>query len=218
MCEDVRVAMSARLDGEDPGLAPDQIDEHLTGCADCAAWLAAAQGLAAHRLTLPPAPDLTGPIMAAVAADPVVAAARARQRAAAEAQGRQRILRVAVAAAATVQLVLAVPILVGTFLASELGPHTSREMASFDVAVAIGFLFVAYRPGRARALVPVAIVLAILLGLTSVVDIVRGVAGPAHEIGHLVAVVQAGLLWVLSRAGAGGSPRVPRARVAGTPR
>src|SRR5437764_39300 len=153
----------------------------------------------------------------AAPAGPGVAAGRGRRRAGAAAQGRPRVRRVGVAAAATGQRVLAVPMLVGTFLASELGPHTSREMASSDVAVAIGFLFVAYRPGRARALVPVAIVLAILLGLTSVVDIVRGVAGPAHEIGHLVAVVQAGLLWVLSRAGAGGSPGVPRARVAGTP-
>jgi predicted anti-sigma-YlaC factor YlaD len=215
MCEDVRVAMSARLDAEDPGLDPEQIDGHLTECADCAAWLAAAQRLAP---TLPPAPDLTGRIMAAVDADPVIAAAQARRRATAEAQSRQRILRVAVAAAATVQLALAVPTLVGTFLASELGPHTSREMASFDMAVAIGFLFVAYRPARARALVPVAIALAILLGVTSVVDIVRGVAGTAHEIGHLVAVVQAGLLWSLSRLDTGRAPRVPRARVAGTQR
>jgi len=208
MCEDVRVAMSARLDGEDPGLAPEQIDGHLSQCAGCAAWLRAAQRLVVQ---LPEAPDNTGRIMAAVAADPLVAAEAARRRAAVEAQGRQRVLRVAVAAAALVQLALAVPTLVSAFLATEVGPHTSREMAAFDIAVAIGFLFVAYRPARARALVPVAIVLAILLGVTSGVDIARGVAGPAHEIGHLVAVVQAGLLWGLARIVA---VPLPRMRVA----
>jgi hypothetical protein len=128
------------------------------------------------------------------------------------------VLRIAVAAAALVQLALAVPTLVGAFLATEIGPHTGREMASFDVAVAVGFLFVAYRPARARALVPVALVLAVLLAVTSTVDVVRGVAGPAHEIGHLVAVVQAGLVWALSRIKTAPLSRVPRARVAGTPR
>jgi predicted anti-sigma-YlaC factor YlaD len=128
------------------------------------------------------------------------------------------VLRIAVAAAALVQLALALPTLVGAFLASEVGPHTGREMASFDVAVAVGFLFVAYRPARARALVPVALVLAALLGVTSSVDIVRGVAGPAHEIGHQVAIVQAALLWALSRIETGPGTRVPRPRVAGTPR
>jgi len=212
-CEDVRVAVSARLDAEDPGIAPEEIDGHLAGCADCAAWLREAERLAS-RVQVPPAPDLTGRIMTAVAADPVIAAGEARRRAAEEARGRQRVLRVAVAAAALVQLALAVPILVGAFLASEVGPHIGREMASFDVAVAVGFLFVAARPARARALVPVAIVLAALLGITSSVDIIRGVAGPAHEIGHLVAVIQAGLLWALSRTETGPRGRVPRPRVA----
>jgi hypothetical protein len=74
MCEDVRVAMSARLDGEDPGLAPEQIDGHLSGCPGCAAWLGEVERLAG-AVRLAPAPDLTGRIMGAVAADPVIAAA-----------------------------------------------------------------------------------------------------------------------------------------------
>jgi predicted anti-sigma-YlaC factor YlaD len=215
MCEDVRVAMSARLDGEEPGLAAEEIDGHLAGCADCTTWLAAAERLPRPVLT---APDLTGRIMAAVAADPVIAADAARRRAAEEAHGRHQVLRFAVAAAAVVQLALALPTLVGAFLSSELGPHAGREMASFDIAVAVGFLAVAYRPARARALVPVAIVLAACLAITSGVDIVRGVAGFGHEIGHLVAVIQAGLLWALSRTGTGAVGGVPRPRVAGTQR
>jgi predicted anti-sigma-YlaC factor YlaD len=214
MCEDVRVAMSARLDGEEPGLAPGEIDGHLAGCADCTAWLAEAE-----RLPRPvaAAPDLTERIMAAVAADPVIAAAAARRRTIAEAHGRHQILRIAVAAAAVVQLALALPVLVGAFLSSELGPHAGREMASFDIAVAVGFLAVAYRPTRARALVPVAIVLAACLAVTSGVDLFRGVAGPGHEIGHLVAVVQAGLVWALSRTDTGAPGGVSRPRVADTP-
>ena len=209
------MAMSARLDGEEPGLAPEEIDGHLAGCGDCTTWLAEAERLPRPALT---APDLTGRIMAAVAADPVIAADAARRRAAAEARGRHQVLRIAVAAAAAVQLALALPTLVGAFLSSELGPHAGREMASFDTAVAVGFLAVAYRPARARAFVPVAIVLAACLAITSGVDLVRGVAGPGHEIGHLVAVVQAGLLWALSRTGTRAPGGLPPARVAGTQR
>ena len=128
------------------------------------------------------------------------------------------MLRIAVAAAAVVQLALALPVLIGAFLSSELGPHAGREMASFDIAVAVGFLAVAYRPARARAFVPVAIVLAACLAITSGVDIARGVAGFPHEIAHLVAVIQAGLLWALSRAGSDGGGGVRPARVAGTQR
>src|SRR5256885_5454420 len=85
MCEDVRVAMSARLDGEDPGLAPEEIDGHVVGCADCSAWLTEVR-----RLPRPvfEAPDLTGRIMAAVAAHPVIAAGAPRPPAAAGAPWR----------------------------------------------------------------------------------------------------------------------------------
>jgi predicted anti-sigma-YlaC factor YlaD len=216
-CEDVRVALSARLDGEDPGSPPEEVDAHLAGCAGCTGWLAGARRL--PRTIGDPPPGLTDRIMAAVAADPVIAGERARGAAQAEAAGRRQVLRVAVAAAAAVQLALALPTLVGALLGTVIGPHASREMASFDIAVAVGFLVVAYRPAWAGGFVPVAFVLAACLAVTSGVDVARGVAGVGHEIGHLVAVVQAGLVWALSRAvndaGPGG---IPRARVAGSSR
>ena len=217
ICEDVRMALSARLDGEGPGAGVGEVAAHLAGCAGCAAWVREAERLTeAVRLAAPEPPDRTEPIMAAVAADPVRAAGDARRRAAEEVHGRWQVLRVSVALAALVQLALAVPALAGAALV--VSAHTGREMASFDVAVAVGFLAAAYRPARARAFVPVALVLAVLLGATSAVDMVRGAAGFGHEAGHLVAVIQAGLLWALSRIDAGAADRVPRPRVAGTPR
>jgi len=210
MCEDVQAALSARLDGEPPGLEDALLDQHVAGCVTCAGWLAGA-----GELTVPATrpPDLTDRIMAAVRADPLVAAETARRLAAAEAYARRQVLRIAVALAALVQLALAVPTLVGLFLSTELGPHAGREMASFDVAVAVGFLAAAYRPDRARAFVPVALVLAALLATTSGIDLARGVTTIGHEFGHLVAVVQAGLLWALGRR----TPvPLPRPRVAGT--
>jgi protein SCO1/2 len=41
-CTDYRQALSARVDGEDPGLDPAELDRHLAGCPDCQAFVAAA--------------------------------------------------------------------------------------------------------------------------------------------------------------------------------
>jgi predicted anti-sigma-YlaC factor YlaD len=200
-CDDIRAALSARLDGEETGLPDDVVDDHLAGCAACVAWREAAQQLdLAVRMEAVQAPDLAESIMQAVDADPLLNAQRARLRAAAEAHSRRQILRVAVAAAAIIQLALALPTLFGVLLGtSGVALHASREMASFDVAVAVGFLLAAYRPQRALAYVPVALVLAGCLAVTSGIDLARGATGVGHEVGHLVAVVQAGLLWALGR-------------------
>lgn len=37
-CEDCRDAISARMDGEDAGVAPGAVDDHLAGCAGCRAF------------------------------------------------------------------------------------------------------------------------------------------------------------------------------------
>lgn len=55
-----RPALSARLDGEDPGVPADELTHHLAVCLDCAEWYARLSGLT-DRLQRPgPAgPDLT---------------------------------------------------------------------------------------------------------------------------------------------------------------
>lgn len=217
MCEDVQVGLSAQLDGEDPGLAIEIIDEHLAGCPDCAAWLAGAERLRGTMAVGEP-PDLTKQILAAVAADPIVAAKVARHRAAAEAHARRQVLRLAVAVAALAQLGQAIQTLVGALQSTGSGLHASGEMASFDIAVAVGFLLAAWRPAQARAFVPVALVLASCLAVTSGIDLARGATAYGHEIGHLVAVVQAALIWALGRRESADPARVPQPRVAGTPR
>ncbi len=211
MCDEVQLALSAQLDGEPTGADPERVREHLSGCTGCAQWWAGAQRLAGTpqlagvlSIGAVEVPDLTEQIMAAVAVDrasnPPVAAPRVVD----EAQARQQILRLAVACAAVVQLALAVPALVSAFVGPGVGVglHASREMASFDVAVAVGFLLAAVRPGRARTFLPVAVVLACCLATTSGIDLARGATTVAHEIGHLVALAQAGLLWALTRSDA----------------
>jgi predicted anti-sigma-YlaC factor YlaD len=211
MCDEVRLALSAQLDGEEPGLDPGAVRDHLSGCAGCRAWqesaaqLAGAPALAALREVR--APDLSAEIMRALARDAPAVQSPARDSLARdEAQARRQVLRVAVAVAAAVQLALAIPALVSAFIShagisggNGIGLHASREMASFDVAVAVGFLLAAARPARAKAFLPVAVVLALCLAATSGIDLARGATTLGHEVGHLVALAQAGLLWALTR-------------------
>ncbi|WDZ87153.1 zf-HC2 domain-containing protein [Micromonospora cathayae] len=195
-CDDVRAALSARLDGEDPGAPPATLDAHTSGCPGCRSWLARAEQVTRLvRVQAVAVPDLTAPVLAAVAAD----ADAARAAATAAVRARRQVLRVAVGVAAVAQLAVALPILLAGLGVGVVDPHTSREMASFDVALAVGFALAAYRPERAQAFVPVAFVLAVCLAGTSAVDIANSTTALVHEIGHLAAVVQAGLLWALGR-------------------
>ena len=221
-CEEVRVALSAWLDGEDPGTAVAGLHSHTASCPACRDWLAGAEWVG-HALRGDPigAPDLTARVLTALAAEPADSAgsrAGALGSWAGGAPGRpdpvatrglRQILRVAVGAAALAQFVSALPVLLaGLGVAVE--PHLVRELASCDMALAVGFALAAYQPERARAFAPIIAVMAVLMAGTSMVDIANSTANPMHEVGHFAAVVQAGLLWALGRVtGPAGPPLSP---------
>ncbi len=191
-CDRCREAISARLDGhddEDPS-----IDEHLATCVACQAWRADAVGLA-HRLDLhvaDPVPDRSPAILAAMAAELAVDEQEARD---------ESLLpwRVGLVALGVVELLLAVPALVAGQEAGA-GVHVAREMGSFDVALAVGFLVAAWRPARAWGMVPLVAVLAGCLAVTSGVDIAEGRATFTGETLHLTHLVGLVMLWALAHA------------------
>lgn len=205
-CKQVRVALSALLDGEDPPVPADAVARHVAGCRQCRAWQAQAEQVTRSvRVRLAEVPDLTERVVAAVSADSA-ARASAGQAAFARVRGRAKAtwLRWAVAVIALTQIMLAAPELFGVaslHFGHGHGLHAGREGASFDIAVAVGFLLVARFPERARALAPVAMVLAAFLIVTSGIDLLSARTTLLHEVGHGLAVLQAGLLWGLSRAG-----------------
>ncbi|MGH3715544.1 MAG: zf-HC2 domain-containing protein [Micromonosporaceae bacterium] len=201
-CGEVREALSALLDSETPPVTAEVARRHLAGCADCRQWqLRAEQVTRQVRVgAAADVPDLTARVLAAVNADRAASGAgRSGGRpAAARWPGWRTALRIAVALAAVLQLGLALPeLLFGA--AGEL--HTHREGASFDVAIAVGFLLAARYPERARALMPVAAVLAVALALTTGIDLANGATTVLHEVGHALVILQAGLLWALGRTG-----------------
>jgi len=210
-CEHIREALSARLDGEDPGVDEARLDQHVAGCAGCTAW--ADELGALHRLVrVQPAeavPDLSEAIMARV---PSPAGAAPRGAPLGE---RISTVRWALFAVALTQLVLAGPALL---LGEDAGAsvHVARELGAFDVALAVGLLVAAWQPARAWGLLPVAVALGLVVAVTAVGDVVDGTATAQGEVHHLLELGSLGLLWLVAREARGlaGPGRADRLRAA----
>jgi predicted anti-sigma-YlaC factor YlaD len=190
-CHDCRTAVSARLDGEDPGRPVGAVEEHLRECGACSRFAAEADAL--HRsLRLAPAvpmPDLTPTILHAIG-----------REAGSDRRDRERTLglRVCLALIGLLQLAVALPALV---LGDDAGlpVHTARHIGSFTAALAVGFLFVAWRPERAAGLLPVATALVAFVVGTTVVDVVTGHTAAFSESSHVTEVVGLVVTWLLAR-------------------
>jgi predicted anti-sigma-YlaC factor YlaD len=198
-CDDIRIALSAQLDAEDPGLPATAVDEHRVSCAGCQAWAADARSL--HRvIRVRPAehvPDLTTSILAAAAPAP-----GNPTRVQPVSTWRWGLFVVALT-----QLVVAAPALL---LGEDAGAtvHVARELGSFDVALAVGLLVAAWQPARAWGLIPAASALALVMGATAVLDVLHGRASGLGEAHHVLDLAGITFLWLVAREG---HPREPRA-------
>ena len=186
--------MSARLDGEDPGVSGARIDAHLAACPDCRGWAAAAGSL----------PALTEAPVERTTPDPgVLAALLSEGRTGRGALVSVREWRMALAVIAVVQLVTAWP---GVLTGGHASVHIAHELTSWDIGLAVGFLFLAWQPSRAWGALPLVALLVACLTGASVVDLVSGAALLGRESVHLLEVAGLGCLWMLAR-------RVPRSSV-----
>lgn len=188
-CDPYREALSALLDGEASPVEADVLDAHVQRCPGCTAWVAELGGL--HRMVRVRAaetiPDLTAPILAAA---PAVARPAPIERIS--------TTRWALFVVALTQLLLAAPaLLFGEDAGASM--HVARELGSFDVALAVGFLVAAWQPARAWGLLPVAAALGLVMALTAAVDLVGGTATTVGEAHHLLDLAGLGLLWVVAR-------------------
>jgi predicted anti-sigma-YlaC factor YlaD len=200
-CEEVRVQYSALLDDELGPFDTRSVEQHLAGCAACNAWADAADRLQ-RRIRVreaEPVPDLTSAILA---------------RSHPPKPGRGEWIRYSLAAVALTQLVLALPALV---LADEVGAstHIARHIGAMSAALALGFVYTAWRPQRAYGVLPIATALAATVVVTGVLDTIRGVTPLLGESTHVLELVGFALVWLL--AGAPGAPGRRRARRVSTP-
>jgi len=198
-CDHIREALSARIDGEDPGAAAEVVDHHLATCTRCAAWADDLAGL--HRITrireAEAVPDLTARIVDTA----LPTTARLRRPASAPVSGARWALFVI----ALTQVVLAGPaLLLG--VDGNAAVHAARELGAFDVALAVGLLVAAWQPERAWGLLPVVAALGLVMGGTAVIDTVRGNTSSLGEVHHVLELAGVVLVWAVARE-AGHEPR-----------
>ncbi len=198
-CAAIREALSADLDDEVVGISRAEVDRHLDVCGACARFAADVAVLARRSrvVAADAVPDLTDAITASVA-DAV--GQHRRSEPAATDPGRTgvraRELRVLVALAGAVQLVLALPMLLG-LVAPDL--HLGRDLGALQVALGVGLLFAAAQPRRAQGVLPVVTVVAAITVVAAAVDVAVGVTTLAAELTHLTELVGVAALWTLSR-------------------
>jgi predicted anti-sigma-YlaC factor YlaD len=193
-CSRFRQAVSARLDGEDPGVPAGRVDAHLAACSDCRGWAMAARSL----------PALTEAPLERTSPDPgVLASLLAEARPGRRALISVREWRIVLAVIAAVQLATAWP---GVLTGGHASEHLAHELTSLDIGLAVGFLFLAWQPSRAWGALPLVGFLVACLAGASVLDLLSGNALLGREVVHLLEVAGLGCLWMLAR-------RVPRSSV-----
>ena len=183
-CSKAREALSAVLDGE-PMPTGAALAAHVRTCTTCSRFVDGARALdALTHATIADAPDLTAQVLEA---------ARAERR---RPDPWTSTLRLGLAATAIAQLALAVPALIyGTDEGAPI--HVAHEVGAWDLALALAFVFAAWRPLRAVGLLPFAAALSGGLILTAILDVAHGRAVALTETTHLLELVGAALLYLL---------------------
>jgi predicted anti-sigma-YlaC factor YlaD len=208
-CDRFREALSARLDGEPPGLPEADLEAHLAGCPACRDWQeAAAEVTRRARLVLaPPVPDVTAAVLAAL---PARADARRRLRWA------DPVLRTALAGVGLGQLVVGLPALVGdgTPMSGPMsGPvHLAHETGAWNVGLAACFLVVAVLPRLAAGALPFLLSFTAVLSWVTVADLGAGHVPAGRVVTHGFLLLGALLVTVLAlraRPAWGGPSAVP---------
>lgn len=186
-CETFQAAISARADGEPPGMQAQLIDAHLSHCASCAGFAAEVARLRRRTLvsSAPDAPDLSVTVSRAAAA-----------------QDRAQspfVARWLLAVVAVQIMVFSLADLLASNVDDDVA-HAMRHLGAFTLSYAVGLLVVVARPARARTMLNVAIVLCGALVITAVVDVSHGRAPLLGEsAAHLPEIFSVLLLWILTR-------------------
>ncbi|MDQ3762705.1 MAG: zf-HC2 domain-containing protein [Actinomycetota bacterium] len=197
-CTQCREALSARLDGEEGAAERDLIDLHLTTCATCR-WFAdeaARVTRLARTAVVTQEPDVVEVVLAA-------AAPRSRHAQLVNA------LRVLLGLVGLAQLGVA---LLGVFAANSSEhsfhgvvlqgatvAHFAHESAAWNLALGVGFLWVAWRSSRTSGMVPTLATFVAVLTVLVVMDVIVGRVHPERFLVHGLVLLGLILVMVLDR-------------------
>ncbi|MFN8023818.1 MAG: zf-HC2 domain-containing protein [Acidimicrobiales bacterium] len=179
-CEHWQTAISARADGEDPGVTERLLDAHLATCPSCRSFAAAIDG-SRRRLVVQPAPVM-----------PDLSHQVSKLNAVADRASRWGVVRALLLVVAAEVIVLSAPSLFDS------ANHDGRHLGAFSVSYGVALAVVAVRPARARTVLPVSMVLAGALTITALVDLARGVVPLVNEATHLPELLSVLLVWLLT--------------------
>jgi predicted anti-sigma-YlaC factor YlaD len=184
-CSGWQLAISARLDGEDPGVESRLLDAHLASCTECRRFQTMSEA-SQRSARIQPAPKMTD-----------VSGTMVRWNAMADRAARSPIARAALLIVAGVIIVFAMKDLIG---GREVGAteHEARHLGAFTVAYGVALLAVVVRPARARTVLPAAGVLAGSLAITSLIDIIEHNIPLLGETIHLPELLSVLLVWLLA--------------------
>jgi predicted anti-sigma-YlaC factor YlaD len=179
-CQTAREAISALLDGEDPGVEGWALDDHVLACADCRRWQSAAHAVTRNGRLGPARPVTVG-------SDELIAAVLAHSRP----PRRPTSLtwaRVCLVAVGVSQAAITAPLLI--YGRDRTAPvHIAHEVGAFAMALAVGFLVAALKPDRARGMQALVGAAAALLVVTALLDLLNGRTDLGDEAPHLLAVL-----------------------------
>lgn len=184
-CERFVEAISAAIDGEDPGIDERLIDAHLARCASCRAFRDSMQGVRRRM------------VVREVTATPDSSRRVAKLAAVADRAAAWQVPRILLAVVAIDVVVLSIGDLlrVGDDSATV---HSARHLAAFSLAYAVLLVLVVMRPARARTALPVAGVLALALLITAVADLAAGRVPLIGETLHIPEIISVLLIWLLA--------------------
>jgi predicted anti-sigma-YlaC factor YlaD len=182
-CERCREALSALIDGEEAGVDPHLVDEHLTSCVACRTYERRLEDL--HRVTrvrqAEAVPDLSASIMARIAPranphDPVLG-----------------WLRSGLTFVGVLLVILSAAILVSNSV------ENPAHLAAWDLAFGGALLVAAWQPDRARGLLPMAALLVASMTAASAIEISDGHDATHGLVFHLAELTGVLLLALLAR-------------------
>lgn len=197
-CETVRESLSAALDGEPAadgsiGRSAD-LDRHLSGCPDCTRWMGMASAMhRSVRVTEARAiPDRTDAIMAAIAEEQ-------RRLAGSTRPSMVPMARIALTIIGLVAMAAAIPELFHTTDAFS-SAHGARELGTFEVTLAAGFLIAARRPIHAGLVAMLGLIVSAGLVITGALDLGFGHTALGIEVHHTLAILGTVLACIIARA------------------
>ncbi|GAB3566752.1 hypothetical protein GCM10027445_14080 [Amycolatopsis endophytica] len=175
-CATAREAISATLDGEEPGVDAAALDQHVARCPACLAWqddAAAVTRLARLEPALP-SPDVTGRVLDHLPSPPAKVD-----------WPRWTLVFAAIAQLSLVVSQLFLPQPMAGGMTVQPGSHLEHEAVAFNFAIAVALLWAASRPRQARSQLPVLLSFTVVLVALSLFDVLGDRVGWQRLVSHV---------------------------------